>query len=504
MYRPSVVTRLSILIAVLAIALASWRIAQPMTGLLVERSHLGTIPITTFKRHAGKPAAIVVLAHGFAGSQQMMQPLAVSLANHGYTAITFDFPGHGRNATPLAGGRGDKAESGHALLTTLEAVVRAARTSAGATPVVLIGHSMASDIVVRQAARDPGIAATIALSLFTRDATGPRNLLIIDGAWEPAMLHEFGRAALVPLAGAGAREGVTYGDLAQGTARRFVLARGAEHIGVLYARDTLTETLAWLAALTGNQNIGSVDRRGPWLGLLYGGIVLLAWPLSRLLPRLRTDPPPSPPSWSRLLAIAGLPALATPLLLRWLPTDLLPLLVGGYLALHFAVYGALMLALQHWLAPAAPTVRPRVVPFLAATVAASLFCLMAIALPTDLLVTNYRLGDGRVGSFLALFAGLLLYFAADEALVRGVPARRGAGIVTGALLLASLGLAVALDPYRLFFLLIILPAMLAYLVVYGLFGRWIFERTHVPLVGAVAVALSIAWGVAATFPISAG
>ena len=77
-------------------------------------------------------------------------------------------------------------------------------------------------------------------------------------------------------------------------------------------------------------------------------------------------------------------------------------------------------------------------------------------------------------------------------------------MVTGALLLASLGLAVALDPYRLFFLLIILPAMLAYLVVYGLFGRWIFERTHVPLVGAVAVALSIAWGVAATFPISAG
>lgn len=504
MYRPSVAIRLSTLIAVLAIALASWRIAQPMTGLLVERSHIGTIPITTFKRHVGKPAAIVVLAHGFAGSQQMTQPLAVSLANHGYTAITFDFPGHGRNATPLAGGRGDETESGLALLTALDAVVRAARAAGGATPVVLIGHSMASDIVVRQAARDPDIAATVALSLFTRDATGPRNLLIVDGAWEPAMLHEFGRAALAPLAGAGAREGVTYGDLAQGTARRFVLARGAEHIGVLYARDTLTETLDWLAALTGNQDSGSMDRRGPWLALLYGGIVLLAWPLSRLLPRLRTSPPPSPPSWPRLLAIAGLPALATPLVLRWLPTDLLPLLVGGYLALHFAVYGALMLALRRWLAPTAPTDTPRVVPLLAATVAASLFCLLAIAMPTDLLVTNYRLGDGRLGSFLALFAGLLLYFAADEALVRGVPARRGAGIVTGALLLASLGLAVALDPYRLFFLLIILPAMLAYLVVYGLFGRWIFERTNVPLVGAVAVAFSIAWGIAATFPISAG
>ncbi|WP_300971742.1 alpha/beta fold hydrolase [Thiocapsa sp.] len=43
---------------------------------------------------------VVVIAHGFAGSRQMMQAYAVTLARNGYLAVTFDFPGHGRNSTP--------------------------------------------------------------------------------------------------------------------------------------------------------------------------------------------------------------------------------------------------------------------------------------------------------------------------------------------------------------------------------------------------------------------
>jgi len=501
-----VLIRLSALLAVLAIALASWRIDQASAGLTIERGHLGTIPFTLFKRQHDRPAAVVVLAHGFAGSQQMMQPLAVTLANHGYAAITFDFPGHGRNGTPLPGGRGDHEVSVRALLSALDAVVAYAHGLPGGDRIVLVGHSMGSDIVVRYASARAGIAATVALSLFTKDASRPRNLLIVDGAWEPEMLHDFGRAALAQVGGAAARDGVTYGDFAAGSARRLVLAQGAEHIGVLYARDTLAETVAWANAVAGQAPDGALDRRGPWLALLYAGIVLLAWPLSRLLPRLRATPPGPPPSWPRLLAIAGLPAVLTPLVLWPLPTDIVPLMMGGYLALHFALYGALMLVARRLLAPAAASASPPPAtrPLVVATLAASAFCLLSIAVPTDLLVTSYRLDAGRATSFVALFVGLLLYFAADEAMVRGVPARRGAGAVTGALLLVSLGLAVALNPSQLFFLLIILPAMLVYLVVYGLFARWIVARTNLPLVGAIGVALAIAWGIAATFPVAAG
>ena len=67
--------------------------------------------------------------------------------------------------------------------------------------------------------------------------------------------------------------------------------------------------------------------------------------------------------------------------------------------------------------------------------------------------------------------------------------------------MASLVLAIALNPPRLFFLIIIVPVILLFLVVYGLFSGWAYRRTGQPLVGAVAVALAFAWAIAATFPV---
>ena len=48
----------------------------------------------------------------------------------------------------------------------------------------VLGHSMASDIVVRFAEEHPEVSATIAVSMFSPavTATAPRNLLVIDGA----------------------------------------------------------------------------------------------------------------------------------------------------------------------------------------------------------------------------------------------------------------------------------------------------------------------------------
>ena len=48
-------------------------------------------------------APVVVIAHGFAGSQQLMQPFAQTLAHNGYIAVTFDFTGHGRNPETMKG-----------------------------------------------------------------------------------------------------------------------------------------------------------------------------------------------------------------------------------------------------------------------------------------------------------------------------------------------------------------------------------------------------------------
>jgi len=65
-------------------------------------------------------------------------------------------------------------------------------------------------------------------------------------------------------------------------------------------------------------------------------------------------------------------------------------------------------------------------------------------------------------------------------------------------------LAVVLDLERLFFLIIITPVIVAFLVVYGLFSSWAYRATGHPAVGALANALAFAIAIGATFPILTG
>ena len=43
----------------------------------------------------------VVVAHGFAGSAELMAPFGDSLATRGYVVVLLDFAGHGANTSPL-------------------------------------------------------------------------------------------------------------------------------------------------------------------------------------------------------------------------------------------------------------------------------------------------------------------------------------------------------------------------------------------------------------------
>ena len=103
----------------------------------------------------------------------------------------------------------------------------------------------------------------------------------------------------------------------------------------LYSRDSLTQALQWFNATFGRHQIGYVDSRGRWLGLLFLGIVALAWPLSALLPVANEAFAGAALPWKKLLIAASVPALLTPLILRRLPTDFLPVLLGDYLCLLY-------------------------------------------------------------------------------------------------------------------------------------------------------------------------
>ncbi len=318
-----------------------------MRGIETISAKLGDIPVTILQKSNHPLAPAVVIAHGFSGSQQLMAPLATTLAHSGYIAVTFDFSGHGRNQLAMAGGIRDLGRSTAALLADIDEVVAFARRIPGVDGrVALVGHSMATDLIVRQARRDSTIEAVVALSLFSQEVTpeSPKNLLIVDGAWESRRLIDVGARIVSETTGGPAQPGVTYGDIKKGTGRRLVLARGVEHIGVLYSQDALSETVAWLNAVFGRTEVGSIDRRGRWLALLFVGLIALARPLARLLPELAPAPLGAGLPWRRLAPLAVAPALLTPLLLSKIPTDFLPILLGDYLAVHLGLYGLLTAA----------------------------------------------------------------------------------------------------------------------------------------------------------------
>ena len=498
-------------LALALVVLALIRLTAPLQNLTVTSSTVGTTPVTVFETAGAPPGPPVVIAHGFAGSEVLMRAFAITLAQNGYTAVTFDFLGHGRHPEPL---RGDvRAEDGvmPAMIGQIGEIAAFARELTGQERIAILGHSMASDLIVRFAqAEGDAVAAVVALSMFapTLDDRSPNNLLVIVGNLEARALKDEAIRAVELVADQPVVDGVTVGDFTAGTARRAVFAGGVEHVAVLYSSEGLLEAVQWLDtafARTGQERIAAI---GPWILLLFLGLVLLARPLSRLLPVVADPPTGAGLPWRRLWLVALLPAVLTPILLRFVPTDMLPLLLGDYLVTHFALYGLLTWAAMVVLAERTTT--DDLVPLVdfgglaLAALAVLLYAVLVVGLSIDRFVTVFLPIPERLPLVAAMLVGTLPYFLADEWLTRGRTAPRGAYPLTKLAFLLSLAFAIALDFERLFFLAMIVPIILAFFIVYGLFSAWAYRRTGHPFTAGLANAVAFAIAIAVTFPLVVG
>ncbi len=492
-------------LAALAILTALLELHGQYQGVRIEETNVDGAPTTIYRPASDAAAPVVVIAHGFAGSGRLMQSYALTLARNGYIAATFDFPGHGRNARPLSGDIANVEGATRVLVNNLAEVAAAVR-GLGDGRIAVLGHSMASDIVVRYAEEHPEVAATVAVSMFSPavTATKPRNLLVIDGDWEGFLKTEGLRAVGLATAPNAAAPGVTYGDLSAGTGRRVAFARHVEHASVLFSQDSEREQVEWLDAAFGIKRSVPIqlDARGPWILLLLAGSVAIARPLARALPVAAPQPLGAGLPWRRLWAPLLVPMIATPVVLRFVPTHFLPVLVGDYLSVHFAVYGLLTAGMLLAIGER---------PLLAATwrlafaaLAVTAFGFVALVAPIDAYVTSFMPGPERFLILAALFVGALPYFLADEWLTRGLGAARFAYPATKLAFLISLGGAVALDFYRLFFLILIVPIVALFFIIHGLFSGWTYRRVNHPFAAAIANSIAFAWAIAVTFPLVAG
>lgn len=466
---------------------AIWTLESARQGLTFAELHQGPTPVTRITDGSGGPP--VVMAHGFAGSRQMMLSYAAALAQGGYTVYSFDFEGHGRHPDPMRGDVTAIEGTTQRLVDQTISVVELA--SDGRTPVALLGHSMATDVLVRVARQNTAVGPIVLLSAFSQaiDETNPEDMLLITGAWEGA-LAEFAERAL-QMADPDAKMGdiVETGDLR----RKALLAPNVEHVAILHSRVGLEEAEDWFNAFYNRTREDHVAIQTGWpLIALLVSLTLLFRPVMQMYPPADL----AVPSLNvYAFAIATLaPAILTPLVAYPLELHFLPVLVADYLALHLAIYGLLQVGLLLWLKGALSR------PDLTAAALLAAWAILIFGTALDRYGANFWPAEGRLSLIAALCAGSIPFMIADSFLAHGAPFWQR--VVGRAAFFASLGAAVALDFEGLFFLLMIAPVLVLFYVTFGLMGR-ITAKIAGPSAAGLGLGIALAWALGVSFPLFA-
>ncbi|SHH97044.1 alpha/beta hydrolase [Marivita hallyeonensis] len=458
------------------------------SGVAFDVTSVGNTPVTTLAQD-GANGPHVVVAHGFAGSREMMQGYGLVLAQAGYRVHMFDFEGHGAHPLPMSGDVNLIEGTTMRLVDQTLAVIDAVQD--GEQPVALLGHSMATDVLVRVAEISDRTGPLVLLSAFSQAVTDkhPANMLLISGQWEPP-LRDFGlRAARMVDADADEGEVVT----SEGVIRATKVAPHVEHVAILQSREGRADALAWLNRAYVRDATVAVPPTGWAFLAVMAAITALAGPLARLLVH-KDDLPPKPvlPTWKFALVIGG-PMVLTPLLATLIDIDALPVLVADYLAVHLGLYGITGLILLRWLTGAVPVNRVNLIGFTGLLV----WGLGVFGFALDRYGANFFPVAERLPIIAALALGAVPFMVADAAIAwRASIWKRIASRVA---LLISLGIAVTLDFESLFFLVMIAPVIVLFFLVHGTMGRAFAKQTG-PLTAGLALGLILAWALGVSFP----
>ncbi len=461
-------------------ALAILEIAR--AGVEIAHFDIGETPVTSYAQ-SDADGPIVVVAHGFAGSSEMMQGYALPLARAGYRVFAFDFLGHGRHSVPMSGDVTSPEGTTRLLVDQTNTVI----DGVGDGRVTLLGHSMATDVLVRVVAGREDVETVALLSAFSDviDGATPQSLLLVAGSWEPG-LRAFALEA-ARMVDPAAEPGVT---VTQGAvSRRAAVAPWSDHVSILQSRAARKEVVAWFDGVFERAATITILPTGHAIVALLAALVVLVSAVSRRLP---AQPVPAAElSWTRVLILTVVPALAAPLAAVHLEFTWLPVLVADYLALHLALYGGIQLALLRlWKVPFGPF---STTGFLFLLLGAALF-----GLALDRYAANFTATAERVWIIASVAIGAILYFLADARL-----AHRSSlwhRLFYHGVFLASLIFAVSLDFEGLFFLLMIAPVIVVFYLVFGTMGHAVSARAG-PLAPGLALGLLLAWSLGVSFPL---
>jgi pimeloyl-ACP methyl ester carboxylesterase len=252
---------LGIALSLILIAISWLGLMNLRTGLVVRSISQQKVPMLFIAPKGVEHGPGILVAHGFAGSKQLMFGYGYTLAHNGYGVLLLDFAGHGENAAPL-----DQTK----LQQNLDVALAVLKTQPEIDPdkIGLLGHSMGSRAVMLAGIdRKNSISSVVAISPVPAPVTSsePRNLQLQAGEWEGRFVQQ--SAQLLQDAG-----GLNPNTEA-GKGRSRIIVPQSEHILILLNDLSHQAALKWFnSVFHRTSTVEFRDRRMAWYGLH-----LLSW-----------------------------------------------------------------------------------------------------------------------------------------------------------------------------------------------------------------------------------
>ncbi|MFN6564781.1 MAG: alpha/beta hydrolase [Nostoc sp. ChiSLP01] len=319
-----------VVIALVLIVISWWGVLRVQTSLIVRPIERQQVPLLYVAPKNAQNVPGVLIAHGYAGSKQLMLGYAYTLAHAGYATMLWDFDGHAANTKPL-----EKNSLQQNLNVAYKVLIE--QPEVDRSRLAVLGHSMGSGAVMTAAINQvERYAATVAISPTGASITAnaPRNLLLQAGSWESGFVANAKRLLQ--------RGGGENSNFAEAKARKLLIIPNAEHITILFRNFSHQAARDWLnSTFRINSQSSYTDYRMLWYFLH-----LLAWLaiLAAIAPVLATPPINNKTqqlkSWIGLL-VAPFVATGTLVLINRLGDidGLGGVLVGGAVSIWFGVAG---------------------------------------------------------------------------------------------------------------------------------------------------------------------
>ena len=401
-----------------------------------------------------------IICHGYAGSKEMMRQLAFDISNAGSNAVIFDFIGHGSSSQKLVNNPTELSGTTQQLVDQLIGIIKFLKTKyGGEIKINLVGHSMASDIVIR-ASENQNISSIAAISPYSTKVTSnfPKDLLLTSGQFERHLREH--SLKFTQLVDPDADENIEYSN---GTIRRKAsYTKYTGHVSVIYSPHTSREIIEWFDLTNYERSIWATHII--WILL---SLTIITYGLSRLQFSKAKYHEKQKLSSIRL-TIVSVTSLAIAFFSGLLDYQPFSLFGFGSIAAYFGLYGLAILIL-------CKEARDNLENFSLYSFLKLAVAFLFLAILINQFIGSYYITNHRLYAFLIMIIPITIFCVAIENLIAFSSTALAVLIRIMPIIGFSILLAIFPNKYGVMFTTV--PIYIFYFLVFGYIGK--FQRNQI-------------------------